>query len=236
MSTDDSSKPPSSATVLVELVKWSKGLPSWQRDALRRLYEHLQLTDTDISELLMLCKDAHKLLDDSETAPEFNPLAASHVPTGDTADDRVALLSLSDVCNVNALIPKQTLSFRAEGLSVIYGNNGSGKSGYTRVLKKLCRARMSEDILYNVYDSKPSDPASATVEFQLGANKQSPWKWTDGTTPLDDLSLISVFDSKCATVHVEKDNPPAYLPLPLQLLGELAQACLSVKGLLQIGD
>ncbi len=43
--------------------------------------------------------------------------------------------------HVNAIAENQHLPFRASGMTVIYGDNGSGKSGYSRVLKRACRAR-----------------------------------------------------------------------------------------------
>ena len=52
---------------------------------------------------------------------------------------------------MTALAREQTLEFQPAGLTVIYGDNASGKSGYARILKKVCRARAAEKpILPNV--------------------------------------------------------------------------------------
>ena len=50
---------------------------------------------------------------------------------------------------VNALAEDQTLKF-APGLTIVYGDNGAGKTGYIRILKQACRARGQEEILGNV--------------------------------------------------------------------------------------
>ena len=42
---------------------------------------------------------------------------------------------------MNALKEGERLTFGKTGLTVVYGDNGSGKSGYARILKKVCRAR-----------------------------------------------------------------------------------------------
>ena len=49
---------------------------------------------------------------------------------------------------MNALAENQTLKFAA-GLTVVYGDNGAGKTGYIRILKQACRARGREQILGN---------------------------------------------------------------------------------------
>ena len=45
------------------------------------------------------------------------------------------------------------LPFAVEGFTIVYGDNGSGKSGYGRLLRGLCRARRdrAERILGDVY-------------------------------------------------------------------------------------
>lgn len=44
---------------------------------------------------------------------------------------------------MNALKPGECLSIeKGNGITVVYGNNGSGKSGYARILKSACRTRM----------------------------------------------------------------------------------------------
>ncbi len=42
---------------------------------------------------------------------------------------------MTEIAGVNALVGDQELSFGAEDMTIIYGDNGSGKSGYCRVLK-----------------------------------------------------------------------------------------------------
>jgi len=44
------------------------------------------------------------------------------------------------------------------------------------------------------------------------------------------LSAVSVFDSRTANVHVSQTNDVAYTPLPLKILGALAQICQEIKG------
>lgn len=212
-----------------EIVQWSQGLCLWQRDALRRLCVLDVLTESDLAECATFCRQQHE---PKESVPadarKPEPLAGGHV-RADGGGDNVALKSVKDVANVNALADGQTLKFRDTGLTAVFGGNGSGKSGYARVLKKACRARVANvTILPNVYLPKPKTPATAAVEYSVGGKAASA-KWTDGVAADDALSSISVFDSACAVAHVEKTNDVAYTPAALEVLARLAETCREVK-------
>lgn len=131
--------------------------------------------------------------------------------------------------HVNALASDQRLAFQPNGLTIIYGDNGSGKSGYSRILKKACRARTPnrEDIIPDIYEVAPGVP-TATIDYTIGAAEHS-CVWRLGTPGDAALTAVSVFDSRCANIHVEETNDLAYTPFPLKLLASLAQLCKSVK-------
>lgn len=123
-------------TVLQELLEWSQDRPAWQRDALRRLVLHGELSDDDISALTGICKSAHGLAE-QELA---TPLATEHVPEKIGGSAPVSLVSIFHNRGVNALSENQTLKFDPN-LTVVYGDNAAGKTGYIRILKSACRAR-----------------------------------------------------------------------------------------------
>jgi hypothetical protein len=55
-------------TVLQEPLEWSQDRPAWQRDALRRLVLHDELSNDDISALTDICKSAHGLAEQEHIA------------------------------------------------------------------------------------------------------------------------------------------------------------------------
>jgi ABC-type multidrug transport system ATPase subunit len=63
--------------------------------------------------------------------------------------DAISLDSIFHHKGVNALAEDQSLKF-GKNLTVVYGDNGAGKTGYIRILKDSCRARGQEKILGNV--------------------------------------------------------------------------------------
>lgn len=204
---------------LADILRWSDDLPAWQRDALRRLCSQNKLEVADITALVSICKAAEQGV----------PLEATHLRDPAASHAVVTLGALYGLSNVNALAPGERLTFGKTGLTIIYGDNGAGKSGYARVLKQLCRARSpkGDGILPNIYAATNGTPA-ASIDFFIGAQKRSA-TWTQGTMPDAMLSAVSVFDSRTANVHVENTNDLAYTPLPLRILAGLAQACQDVK-------
>lgn len=207
------------AAALADILKWSADLPAWQRDTLRRLCSQTKLEAADITALVSICKAVEQGV----------PLDATHVRDPAASHAVVTLGALHGLSNVNALASGERLSFGKVGLTVIYGDNGAGKSGYARVLKQLCRARSpkGDGILPNIYAATSGTPA-ASIDFFIGGQRRSA-AWTQGTPADAMLSAVSVFDSRTANVHVENTNDLAYTPLPLRILAGLAQACQDVK-------
>ncbi|MGY4395286.1 energy-coupling factor transporter ATP-binding protein EcfA2 [Sphingomonas sp. UYAg733] len=209
----------SEAMVFAELLTWSNDCPAWQRDALRRLCMQEKLEPTDHTSLLEICKGA----------VEAQPLTSAHIRDSSTSGGDVSLSALYALEHVNALAVGERLTFNKAGVTVIYGDNGAGKSGYARVLKQACRARSpkGETILPNIYAASSGVPA-ASIDFHVGGQKRES-RWTQGSGAEALLSAVSIFDSRTANVHVENTNDLAYTPLPLKVLAALAQTCQDLK-------
>lgn len=211
------------------ILEWSRDKPIWQRDALRRIVLNGFLNDADIRELVELCK--------SEIEGNTNPNIAFsdiHIPSNPDKKSSVSLLSISDINDANCLAPHQKLTFEKNGITIIYGDNGTGKSGYARILKRVCRARHSNAILPNAYTNQSSiKKASGTITFNIGEVEQSPLAWEDSDNPHPILSAISVFDSHCAEIHLTEKNDVAFRPFGLDIPDELANVCQKVKEVLQ---
>ena len=111
-------------TVLEWILEWSADRPGWQRDALRRIVQKGRLDDTDIAELVALCKEIRASA--KGTSAKLQPLKKAHIPANPGTADSVSLLAVKDVSAVNNLAPSQTLPFEPAGLTVVYGDNGAG--------------------------------------------------------------------------------------------------------------
>lgn len=213
-------------SVFDSILEWSSSRPAWQRDALRRIIAEGKLSDQDKAELVQLCLKGQGA---EGVILEAAPLVAAHVPAAATAGSAITLVSIGQVSGVNRLAAGQTLPFAPSGITVVYGDNGVGKSGYARILKRACRARFVGDLLANAFDPAAAGVASATIAYNEGATPATPVAWANDGKPHATLSAVSVFDRDCATVHVRNENEVAFRPFGLDVPDELAAVCQAVK-------
>lgn len=212
--------------VLKEILEWSQDRPDWQRDALRRLVLSVELSNDDISELTEICKSDHGLAEQQEVTP----LAKEHVPSEGSGSVHVTLDSIFHLRGVNALAESQTLNF-APGLTVVYGDNAAGKTGYIRILKSACHARRQEKILGNVVSGKTPLAPVVAIKYKVGMEtKLREWA---GEGEDDFISRVSVFDTQCAAVYLTEKTDVAFRPFGLDLFDKLVQACKAIRARLE---
>lgn len=214
--------PPKSVSVFDEILAWSKDCPAWQRDALRRIIVSGELTKIDLVELETICRSR------GENA---TPLDAGHLPAGLNAHDSVTLVSLGALKGVNRIPSSQTIAFgAAPGLTVIYGDNGAGKSGYARVLKHACRARGNAPTIHpDAYNSSGATiEPSATIEFAAGSVKAPAVAWSSKMSEKK-LGNVFVFDSQCAANYLTSDGAASFTPHGLDVLPKLTGACDEIR-------
>ena len=213
--------------VLREILDWSSSRPAWQRDALRRLVTGRGLNESDLEELTDMCKAAHGLAEQRESVP----LDKLHIPSREEHLGSIKLTALTHHGGVNALAKDQTIEF-GPALTIVYGGNAAGKSGYTRILKRACRARGAEEILGNILvETAPGRP-SATIRFEAG-DEEHELEWRDQDETHEGLGNVSVFDSHCAAVYLREKTDVAYRPLGLDLFDKLSDACEAVRKVLE---
>lgn len=194
----------------------------WQRDALRRLVLNGDLSDDDLQALTEICKMAHGLAEMHEVAP----LAKKHIPNKGSGNAPVSLESIFHQRGVNALAEDQKLNF-AQNLTLVYGDNAAGKTGYIRILKNACRARGQEKILGNVLsNAKPLTPA-ASIKYKVGS--ETTFREWNGNEEDEFISCVSVFDTQCAAVYLTEKTDVAFRPFGLDLFDKLVQACRVIR-------
>jgi hypothetical protein len=219
-------------TINQEILNFSNSCPKWMRDLIRRIAQQTRLTANDMQDVLANLKESEGLC----TAGSCTALDASHLSgRTSTSHDSTILVSISDVRNANQLAPNQTMPFAIKGMTIIYGYNGSGKTGYGRILRQLCRSRHEnkQAILGNVYGSRSGGPATATVAYRVGKADRI-LQWKDGIASPDELAYISVFDASTAPLYADRQNKIEFLPMGLDILPQLGDACRMLSGTLDI--
>src|ERR1700722_14283878 len=118
------------ANIFSEILIWSKQLAPWQSEAIRRLFAKGVLSATDKEEIFKQAQIEHGLLPPPAKAPDLM-LKEADLPAPPVPGKKIKLKGISNATEVNALKANESLS-TGDQLTIIYGENGSGKSGYAR--------------------------------------------------------------------------------------------------------
>ncbi len=204
------------------LKTWFSKQPLWLQHATKLLIENSAVTEKEIEELLFICKKEAGIDIDIELdqIPVEIPNCGSPPKVLGMS---MHLLSIIDLKGINALAPRNPLQFGDVALTVIYGANGSGKSGYIRALKHASGARNPGPLHRNVFDTAISEQ-SCTFEVGLGSQiKKITWSPSDGV--IDELRSIAMYDATCGYVYVNEENEVTYEPGILSLFSILTEVC-----------
>jgi energy-coupling factor transporter ATP-binding protein EcfA2 len=156
--------------------------------------------------------------------PDLTVAKPNYTPTSKT----IELDSLSDITGVNRLAKNQTVNF-AKNITVIYGENGTGKTGYSRILKTLGFSYdNNKTILSNVYAAV--EPQSATINFKSNGTPQI-FTW-NGANNDSELESISVFNSSCVQFSIS-DRSLIVSPIGFHLFQLVSDELNALTQLLQ---
>jgi len=179
-------------------------------------------TKDDIDHAYGLFREEKAL--DGRSHPAVPPLA--HGEREEDAEKTLVITSISDVRGVNALATGPTIDPH-EGLTILFGENGTGKTGYSRIFKALADSRTADDILGDIA-ATTRVAQSATVAYTLGGSADVMiWSGERGVAP---FTRMSVFDSPSVNFHVDDDLEYVYVPAALALFNHV------IAGLRQVQD
>lgn len=160
---------------------------------------------------------------DGRELPTEEPLAT--LDAEDETIEPLTLTSMSQVVGVNALVEGGVIEPHA-GLTILFGENGTGKTGYSRIFKALAASRTADVILGNIEATAPK-AQSALIEYTLGSEaKTYTWTGTQGVAP---FTRMSIFDSPSVSFHIDDDLEYVYVPAALALFNHVIAGIKSVQ-------
>ncbi|MGE4056955.1 MAG: AAA family ATPase, partial [Vicinamibacterales bacterium] len=212
------------------LVRWANEQDHWVRALVGAVLDTRRaLGDEVIQELYELLLQEKGL----RGADDGQPVSVPQIEQADENGEQektLRLSKLSGVTNVNALAAEQDINFNAR-LTVLYGENGAGKTGYVRILKRLASVRTAEAILPNIVSGKVFGPPAASIEYELGSAANSyTWAGEEGVAP---FTQIDVFDSQGADLHVDGELTYIYTPTDLAVFRYTHDGIEAVKAKLE---
>lgn len=202
------------APVIDEFEAWLGERSRWLQTAAKNLIETKKPpTEEQITELARLCMIESKKVEDpgfGTVSPGSLALAASR--------PAIRIEGITEVHGLNAIKPGAALPLGQCNITVFYGQNGSGKSGYARLLKQACGSRSKDEIHPNVFIEAP-EPCRAKFQISAGEKKGTiEWTLAQGADPL--LRHAQIFDSRTATQYMGK-NEASYEPSQMKFVASL---------------
>jgi hypothetical protein len=189
-----------------QIIEWIKGSNYWFQYAGNRLLEGENISDELAGITYDLFKEDYglKSIDIERTEIVFNEIALATSAVG-----HLELQLIKEIENVNALATGQTIPINPN-LTIIYGGNGTGKSGYIRLLNNAFNSRGDKKILSNVFNGAATGIPKCKFTFK---STTVPY---DLQYPLQKDSIeftqFSVFDTHSVKVLLEQDNKLNFTP------------------------
>lgn len=172
----------------------------------------------------------------SSTAIQLKSNSAStlSVPNTESTNSHadIRFISLIHNAGVCALANNQKIVF-SKDITLLYGNNGSGKSSYFRILNEIIGGNHKTELRPNIYTSTDNSINIQLTYAEGDTIKKLSW---DGTTrAISPLNLSSVFDSNYTMTFLQKRSADTAIVLPygLHLFTAMTTAMDSIKGKIQ---
>lgn len=202
------------------IITWIQTQSLWVQKACENILKKSEITEEVLNELLSLLKTT-----DGNATGNLIDFSFFRSATEDSVN--ISLKSIGDIHGIDELAPRTPLEF-GMALTVVYGNNGSGKSGYTRILKKITGKPDAVDLISNVFKPEPAKKSCMVTFFSNGLEK-APVEWQANDKPVSELQSIDIFDATSGGIYLEKETDASYIPIEISLFDSLVQAFTRLK-------
>lgn len=149
----------------------------------------------------------------------------------DTPYPHIEITKLTHNGGIKALADNQTIVFCNEGHTYLFGQNGSGKSSYFRILNQLAKGNQNYSLDGNVF-ANASNPRNAIIEYLVDGCPVS-FTWDCVAPPPKELNHLRLFDSEYANRYLLSRGGNEYIfkSYNLKRFANLAEAVSELKKL-----
>lgn len=128
------------------IISWLRGFPYWMQYSGNEILEGDELSDEMLETTYLFFLQDAGLID---SAGERDEIVFAEESEEIDHSDSLKITEIKGITNVNALLADQLINI-SDQLTIVYGGNGTGKSGYTRMLNNAFKGRGDKEILSNI--------------------------------------------------------------------------------------
>jgi energy-coupling factor transporter ATP-binding protein EcfA2 len=206
-----------------QIIDWLKECSYWFQYSGNRILEGENISDELVTSTYNLFKEDFNLktIENERTEIIYNEISV----VSTTTVQHLELQTIKEIENVNALASGQSIPINSN-LTIIYGGNGTGKSGYIRLLNNAFNSRGDKNILPNVFKSPTGEPSckftfkSDSTVFDLQYPQQH------GNV---EFTQFSVFDTHSVKVLLEQDNKLNFTPNGFEFFDKIEELYEALK-------
>lgn len=203
--------------------RWLLEQPYWLQDATYKIYHGTVIDDSQIDKYADLC-----IIQAKKEKAEYKHLADKESSIS-APSTQVSIVKISNINGVNALANDANLEFSKEGVTVVYGLNGAGKSGFMRIFKHLCNCPYQEPIYPNVFKPQRDESTSCVLQTVVnGADTTVTCNLSTNNTS-SPLTGCDVFDTRISNAYITSSSSSSYQPFVFTVLTELANIAERIK-------
>lgn len=211
-------------TLELEVKTFANNQVYWAKYLAQKILLGQEISDEDIENAYNFLLEELEIKEKTKR-PNIT-INCSVINAGDYKDN-LCLLKIENVTGVNALIENQTIEF-SPNLTIIYGMNGSGKSGYVRLFKKVFYSKFPEEILPNVYLPE-SERKVITASFIFNSESHNGGLVYPEDSDSREFRQFAVFDGKGINIQLEKKNEFEFKPSGLNFFSDYNNAIKRVE-------
>ncbi|GEM_PF-997417 len=197
--------------------------PKWLVLLIQKVIDaNAKISDAEKNAIFQELLKENQITDDQENNEEIKQEDIVEAETLDNSKkQKLSLQKITHIKGVNALIPNQSITL-SPACTIIFGLNGTGKSGYFRIINELAGGIKSKDILDNIHNQ--GDGLEVHVDYLLDDKTQNTFKWDNklvrGIAP---FSQIKVFDTEYLPIFLdERESSVNIEPLGLNFFQVIA--------------
>lgn len=205
-----------------EIIEWVKRQPYWGQLIANHILKGEQIISGVVDDIYSSFKQENNLVQQSSKKADLEFLTKSS--STDTSE-KMKWSSISNLQGINAIDSRNPLHIGKQ-MTLIYGENGSGKSGYTRILNKAFVSRGDKKILPNIFNDDHVIP-SAVFEFKNDRESKTIAFPQDKSSIL--FQTVAVFDSQSALHDLSEENELSFIPLEFNFFPKYSEIYLQIK-------